>query len=86
VLYLLSLFLPFIRSISFGVIALEIVSGKSNTNYRPKEEFVYLIDCVRLYSLKFSFILCLMVIGKHLMHASLGLMLIAKHHIVILRF
>jgi len=42
----------FIRSISFGVqkinvfgvIALEIVSGKSNTNYRPKEEFVYLID------------------------------------------
>jgi hypothetical protein len=78
VLYLLSLFLPFIRSISFGVqkinvfgvIALEIVSGKSNTNYRPKEEFVYLINCVRLYSLKFSFILCLMVIGKHLMLVS----------------
>jgi hypothetical protein len=52
VLYLLSLFLPFIRSISFGVqeinvfgvIALETVSGKSNTNYRPKEEFVYLLD------------------------------------------
>jgi hypothetical protein len=52
VLYLLSLFLPFTRSISFGVqkinvfgvIALEIVSAKSNTNYRPKEEFVYLLD------------------------------------------
>ncbi|KAB1209727.1 hypothetical protein CJ030_MR6G000175 [Morella rubra] len=29
---------------SFGVVALEIVSGKSNTNYRPKEEFVYLLD------------------------------------------
>ncbi|GMN64450.1 hypothetical protein TIFTF001_033522 [Ficus carica] len=29
---------------SFGVVALEIVTGKSNTNYRPKEEFVYLVD------------------------------------------
>ncbi|TYK27871.1 putative LRR receptor-like serine/threonine-protein kinase [Cucumis melo var. makuwa] len=29
---------------SFGAVALEIVSGKSNTNYRPKEEFVYLLD------------------------------------------
>ncbi|KAL7592833.1 hypothetical protein Lser_V15G35062 [Lactuca serriola] len=29
---------------SFGVVLLEIVSGKSNTNYRPKEEFVYLLD------------------------------------------
>nr|XP_043626685.1 probable LRR receptor-like serine/threonine-protein kinase At1g07650 [Erigeron canadensis] len=29
---------------SFGVVALEIVSGKSNTNYRPKEDFVYLLD------------------------------------------
>ncbi|XP_060209245.1 probable LRR receptor-like serine/threonine-protein kinase At1g53430 [Lycium barbarum] len=29
---------------SFGVVALEIVSGRSNTNYRPKEEFVYLLD------------------------------------------
>ncbi|KAF5204354.1 Cold-responsive protein kinase [Thalictrum thalictroides] len=26
---------------SFGVVALEIVSGQSNTNYRPKDEFVY---------------------------------------------
>ncbi|KAL8506319.1 hypothetical protein ACS0TY_017257 [Phlomoides rotata] len=29
---------------SFGVVALEIVSGKSITNYRPKEEFIYLLD------------------------------------------
>ncbi|XP_031106377.1 probable LRR receptor-like serine/threonine-protein kinase At1g53430 isoform X1 [Ipomoea triloba] len=29
---------------SFGIVTLEIVSGKSNTNYRPKEEFVYLLD------------------------------------------
>ncbi|XP_057766382.1 probable LRR receptor-like serine/threonine-protein kinase At1g53440 [Salvia miltiorrhiza] len=29
---------------SFGIVALEIVSGKSNTSYRPKEEFVYLLD------------------------------------------
>ncbi|KAI3769366.1 hypothetical protein L6452_00467 [Arctium lappa] len=28
----------------FGVVALEIVSGKSNTKYRRKEEFVYLLD------------------------------------------
>lgn len=37
---------------SFGVVALEIVSGKSNTNYRPKDEFVYLLDWV-LFSLHF---------------------------------
>ncbi|KAJ4982361.1 hypothetical protein NE237_033198 [Protea cynaroides] len=29
---------------SFGVVALEIVSGQSNTNYRPREDFVYLLD------------------------------------------
>ncbi|KAL8227733.1 hypothetical protein R6Q57_015317 [Mikania cordata] len=29
---------------SFGIVALEIVSGKSNTNYRPKEDCVYLLD------------------------------------------
>ncbi|WOL20526.1 putative LRR receptor-like serine/threonine-protein kinase [Canna indica] len=29
---------------SFGVVALEIVSGKSNTSYRPKDDFVYLLD------------------------------------------
>ncbi|XP_073006943.1 probable LRR receptor-like serine/threonine-protein kinase At1g53440 isoform X1 [Typha latifolia] len=29
---------------SFGVVTLEIVSGMSNTNYRPKEDCVYLLD------------------------------------------
>ncbi|KAF7847040.1 hypothetical protein BT93_L3418 [Corymbia citriodora subsp. variegata] len=29
---------------SFGVVSLEIVSGKSNTNYRPKEEFAYVLQ------------------------------------------
>ncbi|XP_038981350.1 probable LRR receptor-like serine/threonine-protein kinase At1g53440 [Phoenix dactylifera] len=29
---------------SFGVVALEIVSGMSNTSYRPKEDFVFLLD------------------------------------------
>ncbi|KAG6484462.1 hypothetical protein ZIOFF_052980 [Zingiber officinale] len=29
---------------SFGVVTLEIVSGMSNTNYKPKKEFVYLLD------------------------------------------
>lgn len=33
---------------SFGVVALEVVSGKSNTNYRPIEEFVYLLDWVSI--------------------------------------
>lgn len=31
---------------SFGVVTLEIVSGKSNTNFRPKEECMYLLDWV----------------------------------------
>lgn len=31
---------------SYGVVALEIVSGKSNTNYRPAEDCVYLLDWV----------------------------------------
>lgn len=31
---------------SFGIVALEIVSGKSNTNYMPKGEFMYLLDRV----------------------------------------
>jgi len=42
---------------SFGVVALEIVSGKSNTNYRPKEEFVYLLDWVS-YTLNVDISLC----------------------------
>lgn len=31
---------------SYGVVALEIISGKSNTNYRPMEDCVYLLDWV----------------------------------------
>lgn len=37
---------------SFEVVALEIVSGKSNTNYRPNEDFVYLLDWVSRIHLK----------------------------------
>lgn len=29
---------------SFGIVALEIASGKSNTNYKPKEDCIYLLD------------------------------------------
>eukprot|EP00258_Populus_trichocarpa_P036057 XP_024452076.1 probable LRR receptor-like serine/threonine-protein kinase At1g07650 [Populus trichocarpa] len=29
---------------SFGIVALEIVSGKSNTSHRTKEDTVYLLD------------------------------------------
>ena len=39
---------------SFGVVGLEIVSGKSNTNYKPKEEFVCLLDWVSYLRLKMS--------------------------------
>ena len=42
---------------SFGVVVLEIVSGKSNTNYRPKEEFVYLLDWVT-YIISFQNSVC----------------------------
>jgi serine/threonine protein kinase len=42
---------------SFGVVVLEIVSGKSNTNYRPKEEFVYLLDWVT-YIFSFQNVVC----------------------------
>lgn len=31
---------------SFGVVTLEIVSGMSNTNYRPNEDCVCLLDWV----------------------------------------
>lgn len=31
---------------SFGVVALEIVSGKNNTNYRPENGCVCLLDWV----------------------------------------
>lgn len=41
---------------SFGVVVLEIVSGTSNTSYRPKEEFVYLLDWVKLLLLLFFFL------------------------------
>jgi hypothetical protein len=33
---------------SFGVVALEIVAGKSNMNYRPNDNYVCLLDWVRL--------------------------------------
>lgn len=35
---------------SFGVVVLELVSGKNNMNYRPKEEFVHLLDWVNFFS------------------------------------
>jgi serine/threonine protein kinase len=33
---------------AFGVVALEIVTGKSSMKYRPKENCVCLLDWVRL--------------------------------------
>ena len=40
---------------SFGVVMLETISGKSNTNYRPNEDFVYLLDWVNLDLFETSF-------------------------------
>lgn len=31
---------------SFGVVALEIVSGRSNTNFRASQELIFLLDWV----------------------------------------
>ncbi|KAB1216419.1 hypothetical protein CJ030_MR4G029197 [Morella rubra] len=39
---------------SFGIVALEIVSGKSNTSYRPKEECLYVLDWALLLKEKGS--------------------------------
>ncbi|KAI3927584.1 hypothetical protein MKX01_026517, partial [Papaver californicum] len=39
---------------SFVVVALEIVSGKSNTKYMPKDEFVHLLDWVMTSLIPFS--------------------------------
>jgi hypothetical protein len=33
---------------SFGVVALEIVAGRSNMKYRPNENYVCLLDWVRV--------------------------------------
>ena len=32
----------------FGIVALELVAGKNNMKYRPNENFVCLLDWVRL--------------------------------------
>lgn len=33
---------------SFGVVALEIVSGKNNNNYMPSNNYICLLDWVRM--------------------------------------
>lgn len=40
---------------SFGIVALEIVVGKSNMKYRPDENFVCLMDWVRSLACSFEF-------------------------------
>ena len=40
---------------SFGIVVLEIVSGKANTIHRSKEEVLYLLDWVRNLLLCSSF-------------------------------
>lgn len=37
---------------SFGVVTLEVISGMSNTKYRPEEDCVYLLDWVSIRTLK----------------------------------
>ena len=43
---------------SFGIVALEIVSGRHNTKNRPKEESFYLLDWVT----ELSFFLALFIL------------------------
>lgn len=42
---------------SFGIVALEIVSGKSNTSHRAKEDTIYLLDWVTEVSPRLHFFL-----------------------------
>lgn len=37
---------------SFGLVALEIVAGKSNMKYRPNENYVCLVEWVRFISIE----------------------------------
>lgn len=46
---------------SFGVVALEIVSGKSNTNYKPHNQCVCLLNYVRKANLVFVVIYDMLV-------------------------
>lgn len=41
---------------SFGIVLLEIVSGKCNTSIKPKEDCFYVLDWVTI--IYFSFLLC----------------------------
>lgn len=41
---------------SFGIVALEIVSGKGNMNYGPENNFACLLDWVIHQSLSYSFL------------------------------
>ena len=47
---------------SFGIVALEIVSGKSNTSYMPKDEFVSLLDWVTFYFIGLKIFLCFVML------------------------
>ena len=45
---------------SFGIVALEIVSGKSNTSHRTKEDTVYLLDWVERVSRRLDYLFLLL--------------------------
>jgi hypothetical protein len=47
---------------SFGIVALEIVSGKSNTSHRTKEDTVYLLDWVERVSRRLDLFIFIIII------------------------
>ena len=59
---------------SFGVVALEIVSGKNNFSFRPENECVYLLDKVcnlldtNIHFIKKIFGIFIVVISVELLH------------------
>ena len=59
---------------SFGIVALEIVSGRSNTGYMPQENFEHLIDWVTSrfidFCIFFPILLCFCVKHAHHTHKS----------------
>ena len=46
---------------SFGIVALEIVSGRSNTSHRTKEDTVYLLDWVERVSRRLDLFLFIII-------------------------
>jgi hypothetical protein len=55
---------------SFGIVALEIVSGKSNTSHRTKEDTIYLLDWVERVSRRLDLFIFIIIIVLNYIYPS----------------